>query len=257
MCYDRIVKRKRRSDAMLFYDCYGNEYEFDLSNKVGNGNCGEIYRYDSEWVLKYYYDTCCDDYRLRKGIYDIIQEIKSPYIAEVKDLLFKEKINDDVSDLDFFFDKHVIDAYTCRYIRPDNIDILTTSTDYLVDNMNELSKLFFEFAKYDIGTFDVKPDNAIVQSDKIVLIDLDLFKKSRVSGDELEEMNQKRLLHFIRCLLMDCMLAYGYHRDLISSMNYMFRNIRYNSGANVVLEVAKEFQKYKYPIDCIKEYKKK
>ncbi len=242
---------------MVFYDIMNREHRFDNLEKIGEGCCGTVYKYDPEWVIKHYNKTCSDDYRLSKFIYDLIRQINSSHIAEVKDLLFEQKIEDIIFDVNFFFKHRPIDAYTCRYIKEDRFDMLTTPTDYVLDNMNEISKIFNIFSENGIRTNDVKAANAIVQTDKVVLIDLDGFEKVNVSCLGLNAFNQRQILHLFRGLLLNSICEYDYDSRLTLGLYDLFDFSSISIDADVVSELQNRISGYKYPIDAIKKYKKK
>lgn len=240
---------------MVLYDYNGNEYEFDLSNKIGDGFCGNVYRYDNEFVLKQYRDLCPNCLRLKRNIYDAIKEINSPHVVEIINLLYKNKIEKSKNSLIGLRNKP-ISGYTCKYIKPDKVDILTTPTEYLIYNMNELNKVFTEFSKRNIRANDVKIENVVMKNDKIVLIDLDLFHKVMIKDKNLERLNQIELLRLFRDIVSDSIYDCEYNVDFIESVERMFNLSMFTKETDLISEVIKQFQKYKYPVDYIYEYTK-
>ncbi len=226
---------------MKYYDCSGVEHEFDLSDNIGHGWCGDVYRYDSEWVLKKYRDFCSGRLRLKKDIYDIVKELDSKYIVEFKDLLFKDK---DAKA------KTPIDGYTCRYVRPEMVDILSMPTDYLTDNIDEISKVFAELSNRGVRVSDLKGSNVIIQNDKIVLIDIDLFHRVRTGKKKLNRLNQLDLLYLFKEILSDSVYEYEHNFNYLDVIDDVFAD--FSKSSDSVLEVQKQFQKYKCPADYLK-----
>lgn len=228
---------------MKFYDYYGQVHNYDLSDKINHnqGLCGEVYRCDSQWLLKKYRDHCSSDLRLSKDLYDVMKEIDSEHLVEIRDLLFQEKRESEMTP---------IDAYTCRYVQPYADDILLMPTDYLTYNMNELSKVFTKFSECSIRVDDVKGENAIMQKDKIVLIDIDLFYKVMMNKGELDNLNQLDLLKLFKEMLSSCVYEYEHNLAFLNSISEIFE------GSSRVLDVIQKFQSYKYPVDYINEYTK-
>jgi len=238
---------------MIFYDYNGNEHEFDLSNRIGNGWCGEVYQYESELVLKKYRDLCHKRLRLKKDVYDIVKDINSPHIVEINELLFKKKREDSIFSV-LGLENVAVDAYTCKYIKADAIDILNTPTEYLIHNMNELSKLFTELSRHGVRVEDLKASNTIIQEDKIVLIDFDLFHKVLMTNKRLDRLNQLDLLLLFKEIISDCVWEYEYEFDLIDSIDEVFKCSQYFGASAPIVEVSKQLQKYKYPIDYLRKY---
>lgn len=229
---------------MIFYDCNGNERHFDELTKFSSeGWCSEVYQYDSNMMLKKYRDSCFRRLRLNKDVCDIIQRIDSPHIYKINDLLFSKNEK-----------KSPVAAYTYQYVKSDHVDILTMPTEYMIYNMNELSKLFTKFSDYHIRVGDLKTENTVLQKDNIVLIDLDLFRKVLMSKGRVNKRNQLDLLYLFKDLLSDCAYIYDYSDDFLDSIIEIFANC--SKSADGVLEVQKQFQKHKYPVDYINKYTK-
>lgn len=238
---------------MKYYDCSGVEHEFDLSDNIGHGWCGDVYRYDSEWVLKYYNENCSSNNRLKKEIYDITKEINSPYIAEIDKLLFKERI---YTPSDTIFMTDSIDAYTCRYVKPDEVDILTIPRDYITDNISELSDVFLEFSDRGVRAMDIKEENVIVQKDKITLIDIDLFYKTCTQIDILETENYRALMKLFEQLMLSSAMYYRHGEEIEKGIYQLFEVIHRPSSIDDMKEVTKYLGKFQYPIDAVKVYTK-
>ena len=240
---------------MVLYDYEGNEHEFDLSDKIGNGFCGEVYRYDSEFVLKKYRESCPNCLKLKRNIYEAIKEINSPHVVEIINLLYTNKIGNSNSPL-FGLRNKSISGYMCKYIKPDKIDILSIPTEYLLYNINELNKVFTEFSNRNIRAIDVKVENVVMQNDKIVLIDLDLFRKGMLRDKRIERLNQIDLLHLFRDMVSDSIFDCEYNIDFLESIEKIFDLSKFTKETDLILEITKQFQKYKYPVDYIYEYTK-
>jgi len=238
---------------MILYDCDGNNYSYDLSHKIGSGACGTVYKYDLEWVLKYYNEDCSSRNRLKKEIYDITKEINSPYIAEIDKLLFKKRVESLSDDI---YITNSIDAYTCSYIKPDKIDILTVSKDYIIDNIRELSDVFLEFSDRGVRALDVKEGNVIIQNDKVTLIDLDLFYKACTQIDILEIENYRTLMKLFEELMLSSAICYSYGKEIENGIYQLFDVVHKPSDIEDMQEVLKYLNKYQYPIDAIKVYTK-
>lgn len=204
---------------MIFYDCNGNEKHFDtLIPLSSEGCCSEVSFYSPDELLKIYHKTCHDNCKLKKYVYDVIKELKSSHMYEITSLLFDKKISGLYFDESHIFKMNPIDAYTCKYVKPDDINILTMSTDYILDNMYEISKIFSYLSLKEIRTQDVKPQNTILTSDKIILIDIDCFDRVDVSLDSLNRRNQFDIFRLLQNLFLDCIDKYASIDDDIKEL---------------------------------------
>jgi len=223
---------------MKYYDCSGNVIKVKLLNKVGSGHCGEVYFCNDEWVIKQYFDKCVSDFRLSKEVYEATKIIDSDYIATIGELLYKKP------------NSKMVDAYTCKYIKPSDINILETDINYMFDNMSALSHVFSAFTELGIQVKDVKCDNTILQDDKIVLIDIDLFQKYTNSNKKLLEIrNRAQTLNLFRALLINCIQKNDYSEVFCCKVYSLFNYDLYDKNDDLVSEVAKKFVNCKYPID--------
>lgn len=178
-------------------------------------------------------------------------------------MLFDRKIDGLYFDENHIFKTNPIDAYTCKYVKPDDINILTMSTDYMLENIYEISKIFSYLSSKGIRTQDVKPQNTILTTDRIVLIDIDCFDKVNVNLDSLNRKNQFDLLKLMQNLFLNCIDKYcDYGDDIKGLIKYkqvvyeMFYELSLREAEIKFEIVSNFFNTYKYPIDVIKEYKK-
>lgn len=227
---------------MKYYDSNGNLHEFNVSGSIGQGYCGDVYKYNDDYVFKRYHENCSERLRLKKEIYDPIKEINSDYIMEIKDLLYKGKdIKKDTS----------IDGYTSRYIKPENIDILSESTDYLIDNIGEIGKTFTKLAEYNIRVADLKASNVIMKKDKIVLIDIDMFHKENGPMKEIEKNNKRDLLYLFKSILTAAVFDYQHNFKYLDAIDDMIEEC--SKGRDVVAKVQKTLVKYNCPEDYFRK----
>lgn len=244
---------------MKLYDCYGNMKNYELSARFNYGGCGDIYFCNYDEVLKIYYHTCSDKNRLKKYTYDIIRELNNTHIASVNELLFENQINEIFLDENDIFKKYSIDAYTCEYIKPDDLDILTTPTNYILENMYEISKILSYFASKNVKAYDMKASNTILQNDKMVLIDLDCWRRVDIEEFALNKINQRMLITLLQSLFSDDIdkkyYAIKKSGTYESTLYQLFYELQL-SGENKFKLIYDFFSGYKYPIDAIKEYKK-
>lgn len=241
---------------MKYYDCFGNEKDYQLLDKVGNGCCGDVFFISPDELLKIYYPTCSDSNKLKKIVYDAIKEINSEHIMKINELLFDHKIEGLYFDINHLFKTNFIDAYTCSYIKPDDVDILSTDSQYLLYNLKELSKVFSSFAERSILAGDIKWSNVILQNDKIVLIDLDGFSDVNISFPTLDVLNQKLLLTLFKKLFINCIDKYEYDCHYISTVYSLFDDFSVNDYRDDFKNINEFFESEKYPIDAIKKYQK-
>lgn len=139
-------------------------YNFNELKCFDYGNTANIYKIE-ENIFKKYYTYTSDKYRLDKETFDILNYIKSKNMTEIYELLYADENLEEVG------------GYISKYYERNLINILNQDIDYILDNMNDIEKLFDELSKHMIRVDDVKYKNTILTKDKIILIDPDSYKK--------------------------------------------------------------------------------
>ena len=88
----------------------------------------------------------------------------------------------------------VTDAYTAKFYENSGINILYQPISYVLDNFRELEQLFDIFSSLSIEVNDVKRDNLVMDTNKIVLIDPDCFV---LSGSMAQFVDAKKIEDYV------------------------------------------------------------
>ena len=165
-------------------------YNFNELKCFDYGNTANIYKIE-ENIFKKYYTYTSDKYRLDKETFDILNYIKSKNMTEIYELLYADENLEEVG------------GYISKYYERNLINILNQDIDYILDNMNDIEKLFDELSKHMIRVDDVKYKNTILTKDKIILIDPDSYKKVIYSEESLKKINRKALLDLFKSIYLN------------------------------------------------------
>ncbi len=179
-----------------FYDHDGNEHFIDLSREFNNGCCGRVYFLDEDnkRVFKKYYVNTLSDYRLKYSVFVILNEMRHPNIICPLEDYYDSKPDD--------LKPSIMAGYTYDYIIGHAVDLLYRPKDYLLENLRSIEKLFDQLAKEGVQVSDLKPDNVVLNENRIVIIDPDCFQKMPKEAIKYtSRMNKRLLLYLMRDLL--------------------------------------------------------
>lgn len=233
---------------MTLYDENGLEHTYNITelHPIGKGYCGVVYQLDEKSVLKIYNAETEKFCRLNKEVAEVSKTMKNPHLMNIQTLLYREpKIDKNSCQTE---------AYIASYIKKDNIDILRQPTDYLLENMYEISKLFDQFTAHNITVDDVKFANARMQENNIVLVDIDTWKNIKTSPAETKRINNTELLLLFKRIVQSTIVLKNYPNDwFYTASKDLFDMDKRSIGEIEVTDIiAKRLVKYKYPIDYFK-----
>ena len=238
---------------MTYYNSNGEKREYTNLKPFDSGDCGQLFSYDNDKLLKIYFERTHKDNRIKQYVYEVAKEMNNSHLINISELLYNEKPND--------LDTQIVQAYTCEYIKKDDVDILTTPTEYLLENIHELDKIFKYFTSKKIVVDDVKPANTILQKDKIVLIDIDCFRKVSYEDYILSYINEQTIPTLLEGIFLECYAKHNIQNIKEASkfeiaIHDLFWYINSLPEENRIKTIDELFKKYKYPVDAIKVYQK-
>lgn len=212
------------------------KFEIDDSkeNMINHGCCGEIYKYKNDCV-KLYYDSSLSNGKISKKVFETLKEIDSDYFVKLKDLLYQEGLRE-------------FSAYTMKYYKAEELNILDLDTDYTLYMFHEYLKLFNEFSEKKIITYDVKRNNTIYDGKNLILIDPDLFYFSN-NVEYCKISNYNRLLQLFRSIYLEEVkenFELDYSKNPFTDLGELFN---LELGPNMDNELAKKLKKYRRPRD--------
>lgn len=235
---------------MRYIDGKGKKIEIDMNEfyYVNSGNFGKIYR-NNVIVLKKYYDSIPECFKIQKAIFDILKDIDSANFIKLYNAYMEDKQHSKNSRMK---NKFLIDAYTAKYYQKDYISPALVDKEYILENFNEMEKICKIFQDYSISLHDVKIENTILTKDSIVIIDPDLFTFSDLEKENLIRWNKRKLLELFKQALLE-----GIGSENIKSMKeWLYDNLKSDDiykKKQLTSELSKKLQYVKRPIDVIRK----
>ena len=189
---------------MKYYsrDCKKLSLNTKTLKYLDSGECARV-RYDDKLIFKEYYISTEPEYRLSPEMFAIFETIDNQHFMKIYNIYSRMNglrlLSTKTKILPF-----TIDAYTAKYYKDDNVDVLEAPKDYLLDNFRELEDLFTLFTTNKINPADLKRRNTILNNNGIILIDPDSFSLSSDSKIDLSLKNKKALLNLFKDILLEC-----------------------------------------------------
>lgn len=222
------------------------------SEYIDSGGCGIIHR-SGDTILKRYYESTENVYRINKKIFDFLKTIDSPNFIQLYDIYTKSNYPK------FLLSKvHIIkfraDAYTAKYYKPVDIDPLYYPKEYLLESFLEIEKIINYLSNNRVAADDLKKKNAVLTDDRIVLIDPDLYSFHKDKHGDVNGLNKLHLLYLLKSFLIDgrCQedkkLLTKWYKD-----NYDF-NV-FSSSDCATDYIANTLKYVKKPVELISKYK--
>lgn len=230
-----------------FYDTDGKniQYQFDITNPVGEGYCGKIYRLGEDKIIKIYNPDCDISARLAYSVSKITNEFNNPHVPLIDKVLYKEKpiypIDDDTP----------IEAYIRDFIKDENICLLLKNKEYVLENIKSICNLFDICSKHHILIDDLKRENIVFGKDKIIFIDPDTWFYCDYEEEELIKINRTKLLALIKTLFFLEILEFNVENAYMAVNNLLNLSCKNLHNIDIAHTISKKLCKCKYPIDYI------
>ena len=241
---------------MKYYDrnCQTTEFDIQQMEKVGKGECAQVYRYQSDKILKVYFSTTVLEARLQPRVFDILKDIENEHLMKIyqlySDMNYLSQILYKMKCLSF-----TTDAYTAEYYQEQKINALEEPTEYLLDNVKELEDLFDIFTKKQAITWDVKRANTVMDSNNIIIIDPDLFYISKLSNVYTARTNKMNLLRLVRSILYWASTEQQDYQKLEREITIELDETNISGKTNVTDYLYKKLKYSKKPIDYFRKNK--
>lgn len=201
----------------------------EFSRPAYRGGGSHIFRYNGLLVKVFHVVDNKSISMLSEDDFDLIKRIKHKNFI---DLIERYHRVPKTSEL--------VEAYTYHEIEGKTYNFLERDTEFCIEQLRELLSLFDDFSEYGIKLQDVSSVNTLVLSDRIVLIDPDLYKYVKPST-ELKSFNRHQFLY----LVLSYFFLYNGRiiPDIIEGCI---------DNNNPVDMIAKKLLPYKTPVDYIK-----
>lgn len=226
---------------MRLYRKDGHSFSFDNTSPIDYGSFGKIYRLPS--------DICYKIFSSSLAIYGT----NSQFDEEIFNILKSLNLKNFYELYEIFYNKALtrILGYSSKYYESEDIDILTLPTDYLLNNLYNIYDDIKKISKENIIVSDLHDGNVILNSNKMIIIDTDLYHKSFFNRDneDIFKSNLYSLCSLFTCICYEALDMYHENEDIPNKerLNSLFRPSKDNSIDNV----CKKLIRYKYPIDYL------
>lgn len=228
------------------YDAEGKKVTLKVSRKIiGSGCCGYVRKCSDNILLKEYHSYCYDNCKLLPSVFDIIHSIENNHLLKVYEYFYKTKCSIETP----------VDGYTCQYIKSDDINLLHTTKEYMLENMYELLILAELLTKQGLYLDDLKRENTILTQSHMVLIDPDAWNIRDWDDECLRLHNINEILDGFIDICISCL---NKNKISLSSDYKMITALFEFSKAQIANEdvtqvVNERLKNYKYPIEYIKK----
>lgn len=220
---------------MVFYNESGKRVVYDCTNRIGGELYGDVYKLSEEECIK----ICKDKNEAPdKEVLMLIRSLMLKNYYEIYDLLYRKN--------------GVLKAYTMKYYKNEDIDILTMPTEYTLDNLYNLYTSVEKLTKNNIFISDMHTGNIILSSDKITVIDVDLYTINKYYNSRgLRTKNSLALEYLFREIFLEALNEYHieYPRTARDTITELFTSY----SGNIEEKVCKELSTSKYPIDYVRK----
>ena len=200
---------------------------YNVNVPFARGGFGIVYRLDNVKCLKCFYSN-----NLAKSI-DVMRDIR------------ELRLDNYYQIYDFLFDNNGdFCGYEMKYYQGHDIDIMTMSTEYSIENLRKIAASFRRLNEKRISVVDLNKNNVILDHNNIIVIDTDLYRRCYCSSDELMQMNNDALCRlFINLYYYTMKEKHSVTLDDMRLLRELFDSSR------SIDEISKKLSKYKYPID--------
>lgn len=214
----------------IFYDEKGTIQKIKIDKLLKKGLDTETYKTTGNECLKVFRNLYEDEM-----LFKILSKLDLNNFYKINKLLYDK-------DNNFM-------AYTARFYKKEDIDILTMPVDYTIENMNRLYKVSSILSSNNIRIEDLHHKNVILDNNNITIIDADRYIYD--PNNEHKDYNKR----FINTLFVLLYMTSSEINQLATNQNYydMVTSIRqlFAKDNNPDI-VSKKLVKYKYPIDYLK-----
>lgn len=212
-----------------------SDYSLDKSKIIGKGFFSEVYKVSDNEVLKVYNRPAFS------SAYPVLKKLNR-FELESFYKIFKFYTDDE---------KRLL-GYIMKYYQPENIDILTMPTDFVLDNYAKMYQDMMFLAYKGISVDDLDIQNVILNKDGITIVDADNYGFYR-----LITRNNINALHTLFTNLFCYHLGLYHHSRNVDVQNFhdtVKRELFHSEMEPVTL--ARTLRKSHTPLDYINNKKR-
>lgn len=203
-------------------------------NRLGGELHGNVYKLTDDICIKIYKKSG----EIDKEVLELIKELNLRNFYQIYDLLFDKK--------------GLLKAYTMKYYKQEEIDILTMPILYTLNNLFNLLSSVDTLSKNNISICDLHTGNMILGDTNITIIDTDLYTFNKFyTMDKLEYKNIDSLAYLFQEIYLEALITYHpklYTKESIEIIKNLFQiQNKFRCEKTFML-----LEQYDYPIDYIK-----
>lgn len=214
------------------YDENGEIVRIDRGNLIASGSKADIYRIDNGKCIKQF--RCSK----RKVAVDVLKFFRDNYLSNFL------KICDILYD-----DKDRVRAYTALEYLSSEVDLLTLSSDYLIDNLFGIVESIRRISDRLITVMDMNIWNTVVNDNEIMVIDVDGYTVSNDDSlrDKIYNLNIDAVKNLFINLYDDSLVRY-HSTEGLSSGSMAIDDLFSLFDKDTVY---KKLSRCRYPIDYL------
>ena len=220
---------------MVLYNKDGQQLLYSDSQKINGKTHGNIYKISDTECLKVYK-------RGNEANLEVLELIKNLYLKNYYEIL------------DFYYNKKgSFKGHTMKYYKEEEIDILTMPTEYTLDNLFNIERSANTLTNNNMQIEDTHTENIILTSEKIVVIDVDLYSLNKFySKLQLELKNLRKIHYLFKELFIEALT--DYHSEYKTQSTSIIMAELFDITSPIQVEKTyNKLVKYKYPIDYIRK----
>lgn len=224
---------------MFLYNEKGKKVRciINKDNIIGQGLYGSVYRLSANECVKIYKGK--NSIEINPEVLKTIRELCLYNFYELHSLLYTKDGN--------------FKGYTMKYYDDYDIDILTTTTEYTLDNLYSLRDSIQRMTVNNIYIHDMHTGNIILGDSEITVIDADLYTFNQIyDNNALRIKNFTALNNLFIEIYMDAIRKY--HNEYFNyNTKEIIRQLFNSFSEQTTYKMSKKLIKYKYPIDYLKK----
>lgn len=229
------------------YDIHGHLQTFKLEEPFSNkGGSANVYLIDDKKIVFKKYKNKMVLYRVIDfEIFDFLKACDNPHIFNLLETYYCRDGILKKMKLRCIPKKVLIDAYTYEYVETSRERLIDRPTDYFLTNLSELESFLDYLANYHILVHDLSVDNVILNENRMVLIDPDMFRfRTDISRERIRFLNRKALLE-----LYENIIIYERKRNELE-LETLLLNVNANKE-DLASQASKQLSMCKKPTDYI------
>jgi tRNA A-37 threonylcarbamoyl transferase component Bud32 len=178
---------------MILYSSNNKQLDSKNFKYLNSGNCSTVSKH-GDIVLKIYKIDCKSIYRLNKSMFKQLKKLDDPNLVRLRNMYYHYKAT--------AYKLSSIDAYTMDYIKLLPQRITDLDRQQLLELFLSLDETLRRLSENKIVLRDVHTKNIIINPDRIIILDPDMFYTLKTkSKSKIYSLNKNILLFAINSII--------------------------------------------------------